>query len=132
MVDITFVIPYDEITNEVSSSLTAVKEEGINFKTTYMVGTQEALTREFSSDIIIARGVTYLALKEKLQDIPVIEIVVTGYDVIRAIDECKRKYNAEKIAVIGSESMIFGAKSLNEIMNVKLSTSRNILRRLQF
>ncbi len=122
MVDITFVIPYDEITNEVSSSLTAVKEEGINFKTTYMVGTQEVLTRKFSSDIIIARGVTYLALKEKLQDIPVIEIVVTGYDVIRAIDECKRKYNAEKIAVIGSESMIFGAKSLNEIMNVKLST----------
>lgn len=122
MVDITFVIPYNEITNEVSSSLADVKEEGINFKTTYMVGTQEVSTRKFFSDIIIARGVTYLALKEKLKDIPVIEIVVTGYDVIRAIDECKRSFNAERIAVIGSESMIFGAESLNKIMNVKLNT----------
>lgn len=122
MVDITFVIPYNEITNEVSSSLADVKEEGINFKTTYMVGTQEVSTRNFFSDIIIARGVTYLALKEKLKDIPVIEIAVTGYDVIRAIDECKRSFNTERIAVIGSESMIFGAESLNKIMNVKLNT----------
>ncbi len=122
MVDITFVIPYNEITNEVSSSLADVKEEGINFKTTYMVGTKEVSTRSFFSDIVIARGVTYLALKEKLKDIPVIEIAVTGYDVIRAIDECKRSFNTERIAVIGSESMIFGAESLNKIMNVKLHT----------
>lgn len=120
MIKVTFIIPYDEIRDEVYNSLSEVDEEDIVLDTVQIIGTQEAFLKDCSSDIIIARGVTYLALKKNMAHISVIEIAVTGYDIIRAIDECKRKYKAKKIAVIGAESMIFGAESLAEIMGVDI------------
>ncbi|MBU5485881.1 sigma 54-interacting transcriptional regulator [Clostridium sp. MSJ-11] len=136
MIKITFVIPYSEIQNEVYNSLMESKEEGVSFKTIHIIGTQDLLLKEIDSDIIIARGLTYLALKNALVDIPVIEIEVTGYDVIRAINECKNKYNPKKIAVVGSETMIFGAESLGEIMNLhievfKIDNEEDVLKTLQ-
>lgn len=121
MIKITFIIPYDEIENDVFNLIDEVKEEGVMFKTIKLIGTHDII-REYDSDIIIARGVTYLALKKHLKDISVIEIAVTGYDVIRAIDDCKKKFNPKKIAVIGSETMVFGADSLEEIMGVSIET----------
>ncbi|MFT5873528.1 MAG: propionate catabolism operon transcriptional regulator [Clostridium sp.] len=120
MTKVTFIIPYDEIKDEVYNILSEVDEEDIILDTAQIIGTQEAFLKDCDSDIIIARGVTYLALKKNMPQMSVIEIAVTGYDVIRAIDECKRKYNPKKIAVIGMESMIFGANSLAEIMGVEI------------
>lgn len=122
MIKVTFIIPYDEIKDEVYSLLSEVNEEDIVLDTTQIIGTQEAFLKDCSSDIIIARGVTYLALKKNMPHMSVIEIAVTGYDVIRAIDECKRKYSPKKIAVIGMESMIFGSDSLAKIMGVEIET----------
>jgi transcriptional regulator, propionate catabolism operon regulatory protein len=120
LVKVTFIIPYDDITDEVHKLLSGVNEEGIAFETTQIIGTYEPKLKEFDSDIVIARGVTFLALKSNLQNVSTIEIVVTGYDVIRAIDECKAKYNPKKIAVIGSESMTLGVDSLEQIMGVEI------------
>jgi transcriptional regulator, propionate catabolism operon regulatory protein len=122
MIKVTFIIPYDEIKDEVYSLLSEVNEEDIVLDTTQIIGTQEAFLKDCTSDIIIARGVTCLALKKNMPNMSVIEIAVTGYDIIRAIDECKRKYNPRKIAVIGMESMTFGADSLSEIMGVDIVT----------
>lgn len=119
MIEATFIIPYDEIQDEVYSLINEVKEEGIIFKTVNIIGTHEAI-REYGSDIIVARGVTYLTLKKYFKDKYIIEIEVTGYDVIRAINECKKKFNAKNIAIIGSETMIFGTDSLEEIMGVSI------------
>ena len=133
LIKITFVIPYNEIENEVYDSIKEYKDEGVCFKTVHIIGTQDLLLKEIDSDIIIARGLTYLALKKTLVDIPVIEIAVTGYDVIRAINECKKKFAPKKIAVIGSETMVFGAESLAEIMNLhieifKIKDEKDILK----
>ncbi|MCM0650930.1 sigma 54-interacting transcriptional regulator [Clostridium swellfunianum] len=122
MIKVTFIIPYDEIKDEVYSLLSEVNEEDIVMDTTQIIGTQEAFLKDCTSDIIIARGVTYLALKKNMPNMSVIEIAVTGYDVIRAIDECKRKYKPKKIAVIGMESMTYGADSLKEIMGVEIES----------
>lgn len=120
MIKITYIIPYEDIQNEVYSLLNEVKEEGVVIETTHIIGTQEAFLRECDADIVVARGVTYLAIKRNLKKIAVIEIAVTGYDIIRAIEECKRNYNPVQIAVIGSESMVYGAESLEGIMGVEL------------
>jgi transcriptional regulator, propionate catabolism operon regulatory protein len=122
MIKVTFIIPYDEIKDEVYNSLSEVNEEDIVLDTIQIIGTQETFLKDCNSDIIIARGVTYLALKKNMTNMSVIEIAVTGYDVIRAIDECKRKYLPKKIAVIGTESMTFGAESLAEILGVDIET----------
>lgn len=122
MIEVTFIIPYDEIEDEVLSLINEVKgikEEGVIFKTDKVIGTHEAI-RDYGSDIIVARGITYLTLKKYYKDKSIVEIEVSGYDVIRAINECKKKYNAKKIAIIGSETMIYGTESLEEIMGVSI------------
>lgn len=122
MVKITFVIPYDDIKTEVYDLIKQVNEEGIVFETINIIGTNEVLEREFNSDIIIARGVTYRSIKKNKKRTSVVEIAVTGYDVIRAINECKKRFNPQRVAIIGSETMIYGADTLSEIMGVDIST----------
>lgn len=45
MVKITFIIPYNEIQEEVFSLLSEVNEEGVVIETTQIIGTKEALLR---------------------------------------------------------------------------------------
>jgi transcriptional regulator, propionate catabolism operon regulatory protein len=134
LIEVTFIIPYDEIQDEVISLINEVKEEGVIFKTVKVIGTHEAI-RDYGSDIIVARGVTYLTLKKNFKDKSIIEIEVTAYDVIRAIGECKKKFNAKKIAIIGSETMIYGTESLEGIMGVcievfKIEDEEDVVRAL--
>lgn len=67
--------------------------------------------------IIISRGGTAFLLKQHLS-IPVFEIEVSGYDLLRAIQSHVKKQ--EKIAVIGYENVINGAKSIARILGIEL------------
>lgn len=58
LIKVTFIIPYDDIQDEVYSSLQEIHEEGVVFETTKIIGTQEAMLKESNSEIVIARGVT--------------------------------------------------------------------------
>lgn len=120
MMKIMFIIPYKEIEEQIEGFLAEAKGEGVVFNTTHIVGTQETFLKECDSDIVVARGITYLALKNNLKNVPVIEIAVTGYDIIQAINECKKKYNSKKIAIIASESIIYDVGSLKEITNLEI------------
>lgn len=120
MIKITFVIPYVDIKDKIDSLIGAVNEDNIIFETEHIIGAKEAMKYELHSDIVIARGLTYLALKKHQKNSSYVEIEINGYDVIRAIDECKRQFNAKKIAVIGSESMVFGAESLESILDINI------------
>lgn len=72
---------------------------------------------EHAVQIIISRGGTASLLKQHLS-VPVFEIEVSGYDLLRAIHEHAEK--REKIAVIGYENVINGAKSIAEILGIEL------------
>lgn len=124
MIKILFIIPYKDIEIKVKNLIKDVKDERVQIETTHVIGTQESLIHESNADIIIARGVTCLALKKKRKDISTIEIAVTGYDIIRAINSCKKKFNARKIAIIGPESIVYEVNSLEEIMDVNIKVLR--------
>ena len=120
MIKVTFIIPYSDIWDKVQGLIGEVNERGVIFETVHLVGTQVVPIVGKDSDIIVARGVTYLSLKKKLKNVSMVEIAVTGYDIIRAVNECKKKYNPKKIAIIGSESIIYEVDDLEGILNVKL------------
>ncbi|WHH60355.1 sigma 54-interacting transcriptional regulator [Petroclostridium sp. X23] len=120
MIKVTFIIPYKEIEAKVKSYLKEVEDEKIIFETAHILGTQETFLKQCSSDIVVARGITYLAFKKNLKNVSVIEIAVTGYDIITAVNECKKKYNTKKVAIIASESIIYEVDSLKEIMGIDI------------
>ncbi|MCF7915157.1 MAG: PrpR N-terminal domain-containing protein [Spirochaetaceae bacterium] len=69
------------------------------------------------ADIIVSRGGTASLLRQNLS-IPVFEIDVTGYDLLRAIYPHTQRHR--KIAVIGYENVISGARSIAETLHINL------------
>src|SRR5690606_9915927 len=66
--------------------------------------------------VIIARGVTAAALENSISDTPIVYLSVTAYDIIRAINECRKRYRPKSIAIIGSVNMIYGTHNLKEML----------------
>ena len=124
MLKITVVIPYYGLEKTVNTYLAQARHEGVVFKTTHIVGVKDVQRMRFDCDIIIARGITCAALRRYHQAITTVEIPVTGYDVISALDECRRRFAARRIAVIGSVNMVYGSPVLNDIMDLDVMVYR--------
>ncbi|SIS63976.1 sigma 54-interacting transcriptional regulator [Salimicrobium flavidum] len=76
----------------------------------------------FDCDVIISRGILAQTLKNNSQEIPVVDIPVPGYDLIKSLHLSKTTYGKKKTAVIGSQNMIFGVESLSEIINIPIKS----------
>lgn len=72
------------------------------------------------SDVIISRGVTAQVLKTNQNYIPIVDIPVSGNDLIKAVHLAIKTYGSKKIAVIGSQNMIYGVEGLSEVFNVSV------------
>lgn len=69
------------------------------------------------AQIIISRGGTAIAIKGSF-NIPVIEIAVSGYDLMRAINHAKKYSN--KIGVVGFKNVVYGVSTLKELMDIDI------------
>ncbi len=70
--------------------------------------------------VLISRGGTAMAIRKAPGIIlPVVEISVTGYDIVRAVG--KAREIDRRIAVIGFENMIMGARTLSEVLGVRIT-----------
>ncbi len=69
------------------------------------------------AEVIISRGGTATAITQRLDE-PVVEIIVSPYDIIRAVASAKRC--GDHIGVVGFRNIIYGSKSLEEVLDVKI------------
>jgi len=82
-------------------------------------GVEKAIELEEQGfEAIISRGGTAIAIRSRVKQIPIIEVEVSGFDLIRSIYQAKLKTN--KIAVVGFEPFTAGIKQLGDIMDIKL------------
>lgn len=72
-------------------------------------------------DVLIGRGHTARILK-KLNSTPVIDIPVTGYDVLRAISEARCQFQSKKIALFLSDVQNHDAQILCDIFDITVTT----------
>ena len=111
------VAPYIEL---ISDGLNIVKELPYNIKVIHgnltqglVAAKQELASGEY--DLVISRGGTATLLRENLS-IPVFEIEVSGYDLLRTIYPHIQMKN--QIAVIGYTNVINGARSISNILEI--------------
>ncbi|MBK5243219.1 sigma 54-interacting transcriptional regulator [Clostridium sp.] len=115
---ILFVATYDElkhVTDEI------VKEYGLNIE---VVSSGDLLdgvekVKKYANEnieVVICRGGTAKLIRNSI-DIPVVEIEVSAYDLLRTIYKHKNK----KMAVIGSDNVISGMNALEQIMDLSIS-----------
>ncbi len=115
---IVFVVPYPEMGAIVEKTFHEEPAAGWELHIELVVGVRDlGGERDFSADVVVARGVTAVALKRMLPDTPIVDLPVSGYDILRAVTECKRRFAAKRIGIVGSRDMIYGADGIGDILD---------------
>src|SRR5690554_106725 len=117
---IVFIAPYKKLVDLMED---AARELGVEIKV-YIGNLEDGakiayeLEEKEEADVIISRGGTALAINNVVKDTPVVEIQVSGYDLIKVISQVSQK--TDRIAVMGFDPFTFGTGELGDIMDVKL------------
>jgi len=83
-------------------------------------GARQALQMEEQGiDVVISRGGTAIAIKEAVTDLPVVEVQVSGFDIIRAL--YKARQHANNIAIVGFEPFTYEPEDLGEMLGINLT-----------
>ena len=67
------------------------------------------------ADAVIARGFTARTMKRL--NIPGVELSVSGYDVVQAIDRAVKGWPGTRIALIGAQNLLDGAETISSIFS---------------
>jgi len=69
-------------------------------------------------EVLISRGGTAIAIKKKVTSLPVVEVQVSGYDLIRILHQAQQE--TDRIAVVGFSPFTYGIEDLRDIMGLNL------------
>ncbi|MDR3563600.1 MAG: sigma 54-interacting transcriptional regulator [Negativicutes bacterium] len=117
---IIFYVPNLDDKNLVKEIFAEQYDDSWELELRYTTGVREILHEEFNADAVVARGITGEAARRILPDTPVIGLSVTGYDIMRAVIDCRQRFNATRIAVVGAPNMIYGANAIEGFLDVKM------------
>jgi len=117
---IVFVIPYQEIQSVVEEVFREQNNDNWQLEIIFAPGVRAVSRHNLDGDVVIARGVTAAALKKNLTSMPVVDLMVSGYDIMRAVLECKRRFDAQKVAVVGARDMIYGAETIQTLLGINM------------
>lgn len=118
---IIFVTPYRILTQFAQQRIATFPKADVRLEVVQAVGEREVDSLKLDCDAVISRGATFVALRDRLEGaIPVIELQVSGYDVISAVHRCKKLYQPKTIAVIGSRNMVDGVQGVADALGVSL------------
>lgn len=101
MFTIEFILPYRNLRSVVEK---AFEEHPHHDEMAYVIsyiGAPEVVNHTFTGDVLIARGLTAVYLNHLLKgSFTVLELPMTGYDILRAVYRGNKRWHAKKTAVI--------------------------------
>ncbi len=99
---IVSISPYPEMERIVQDVIAAHPQRGrIDNRIITATVDRLDLSELHDCDAIIARGYSARRLKAQGLGVPVIDIAISGYDVIRSIQECQRRFQTRSIGFVG-------------------------------
>ena len=120
MIELTFCVPYVSMMELVHK----VFQEHPLFerikKNILQVEVHDVPSLKLKGDVIIARGIAAESIRSLNSGIPLIELPISGYDIVHAIHACRERFGAKKIACIGSSFVMYGVSSIGKAMDVEL------------
>jgi propionate catabolism operon transcriptional regulator len=119
MINIIYAVPENHGT--VDRIVQTKTNKDVQFELLEKVDLEQLISSDYENNIVIARGISYTTLNSRYKYARAIELAVTGYDIMRAIEECKEKYNAKKIAVMLPESIVVEKEFIERTLHVELS-----------
>lgn len=106
MIKITFIVPYPELMGRVHRVLhryqNSSKQKMEVFLTEISWMCPELIGLLDASDVLIARGyAAKLMLTQNEVKIPVVEMTMSAYDIIRAVMGCEQRFGAKAVGLVG-------------------------------
>lgn len=113
MIRLLFIVPYPELEKTIRYILENHPEKG-RISADVLVRSVDEVERlsVTSYDAAIARGYSARLLRSAFPHTPVVDMVISGYDIMRTVMECKNAYGAKRIAVCGFFGKIYEAAAL--------------------
>jgi PAS domain S-box-containing protein len=116
---IAFIAPYkklgelfSEVCREINKDIPVVigdLEEGVR---------KAVELEEQGVEVLISRGGTAIAIKKKVTNLPVVEVQVSGYDLIRVLHQVQQE--TDRVAVVGFSPFTYGIEDLGDIIGLNL------------
>ncbi len=127
MIKIAIILPYASLANlaqEVFEEHTAYMREHYQDLSEYSMElliaatTDEILLQTLDCDAIIVRGGTYYDLCKKSTSVPLVELILSGTDIVNMLIELQTQYGDMPAAVLGTQNMVLGIESLANQLGV--------------
>lgn len=121
MIHLLFVVPYPELMEQVKEVVANHPErEKVNADVQALRVDEIPDIPAGTYDAIIARGYTAQKTLTKYSEAtPTIRVHISGYDIIRAVYECREKYHPKKIAICGLDESLSEAAGVCKILGVE-------------
>lgn len=121
LIKIHFIVPYPELKQVLDVVFNNHRYKDKLIKTVSVVGVDEIAGVHLNDcDVVIARGYAARYLRASGIEIPIVDIVISGYDVFRSVQECKELYQPRKVAFIGFYSAFTGVEDFSNMLGCKL------------
>lgn len=121
MIHILFIVPYPELREKVEYVLdNHPGKKQISSDIQVLTVDQTSHLDACSYDAIIARGFSAKQLKTVYPQTPVIDLAISGYDIIRTVAECRSEFNSRRIAICGFYGKIYEASDLCKLLGCEV------------
>ncbi len=105
MTKILIIVPYRELFTLIEEELRQYDTTGFSIELTHIYGTDRDTLQDIDADIIVARGITYLALAELKKDTHLVPFLSGPNDLIEAFYAAGRKSDGAFGLLTGSEDV---------------------------
>lgn len=120
MIRLLFIVPYPELKGTVEYIYANHPEKDLmdcDIFVSFVEDLPEIHTEDY--DAVIARGYTAQRIAELYPRLPLVQLAVSGYDIVRAILDCCKAYHPNKLAVFSSESHVYEVKDICQVFGVE-------------
>lgn len=122
MVKIRVFIPHLEIKDLFERVLDTLPEyKEIQIEMSYIFGTPDYLTASWDDDILVARGMTYIKLRDSFPEKHIVELKFNSFDLMDALLFC-RKQGYKKIALFLTNVDLHDILMLESVCNAEIQT----------
>lgn len=125
MINALICIPYLELKEPYERCIRQYADSDIRFEVRHIIGIREALEDAVEDfDIVVARGITAATVARKWPSKHLIEIELTGYDILNAILACKKRYDPRSIAIIYAETLRCDEDMLSYLTGIDITVRK--------
>ena len=116
---IAFIAPYKKLGDLFSEVCREINKDMLVVIGDLEEGSRKAVELEEQGvEVLISRGGTAIAIKKKVTNLPVVEVQVSGYDLIRVLHQAQQE--TDRIAIVGFSPFTYGIEDLGNIMGLNL------------